>query len=111
MKEKDQPNTGMTRQSFLKATALLPLAALGAGKAAAAPQPDPAPATRATSRLTKIANPHFRMDLTAGQGLQAELVHVPSGLTLASGEYSYSFGMPVFNAAAPTQEHPAISQC
>lgn len=104
MKEKDQPNTGMTRQSFFKATALLPLAALGAGKAAAAPQPDPAPATRATSRLTKIANPHFRMDLTAGQGLQAELVHVPSGLTLASGEYSYSFGMPVFNAAAPTQE-------
>ena len=43
MKEKNRSTSRMTRQSFLKATALLPLAALGSGQANAAPQPDAAP--------------------------------------------------------------------
>jgi hypothetical protein len=104
MKEKNQTTTGMTRQSFLKATALLPLAALSTGQAVGVPEPDKAPGNHSAHRPISIANTHFHMDLTAGQGLQVNLVHAPSGLALASGEYSYSLGQPSFSAAPPTQE-------
>jgi hypothetical protein len=100
MKDKDRLNSGMTRQSFLKATALLPLTAFGTGQASAAPHRDVVPASHVTPRLCKIANAHFQLNLTAGQGLRTEMVHAPSGLTLASGDYSYSFGQPVFAATA-----------
>ena len=105
MNEKDRSTSPMTRQSFLKATALLPLAALGSGQPVAAPPRDPAPGLPAASRLLKLANAHFQFRLTAGQGLKTELVHAPSGLTLAAGDYSYSFGQPAFAEASIVQEN------
>jgi hypothetical protein len=104
MKDKDRVNSGMTRQSFLKATALLPLTAFGTGQATATPPRDVVPGSRVTPRLFKISNAHFQLNLTAGQGLRTEMVHAPSGLTLASGDYSFSFGQPVFSATPPTRE-------
>src|ERR1035437_8594821 len=104
MKDKDRLNSGMTRQSFLKATALLPLTAFGTGQATATPRRDVVPGSGGTPRLLRIVTAPFRLNLTAGQGLRTEMVHAPSGLTLASGDYSYSFGQPVFTAASPTQE-------
>src|ERR1035438_3317441 len=100
MKDNDRLNSGMTRQSFLKATALLPLTAFGTGQATATPRRDVVPGSGGTPRLLRIVNAHFRLNLTAGQGLRTEMVHAPSGLTLASGDYSYSFGQPVFAATS-----------
>jgi hypothetical protein len=54
--------------------------------------------------MVKLANAHFQLSVTPGQRLQTELVHAPSGLTLASGDYSYSFGQPVFAAGSPAAE-------
>ena len=56
MKDKDRLNSGMTRQSFLKATALLPLTAFGTGQATATPHRDLVPGSRVMPRLFKIAN-------------------------------------------------------
>src|ERR1035441_1630767 len=104
MKDNDRLNSGMTRQSFLKATALLPLTAFGTGQASAAPHRDVVPGSHLALRLFRLANTHFQLNLTAGQGLRTEMVHAPSGLTLADGDYSYSFGQPIFTATSPTQE-------
>lgn len=91
MSEKDRPRSGgMTRQSFLKATALLPVAALGAGLSSAA---EPIKSPPLTGRF---ANREFQLDFKAGAGLEVELAHLPSGLKLAEGNYSYSFGEPAF---------------
>ena len=107
MKDQDRSNQGITRQAFLRASAALPLAALGSGQATPAPPPEATPAVRVAPRLLRISGAQFRLNLTAGQGLRTELVHVPSGLTLASGDYSYDFGQPNFAAATPAQENGA----
>jgi len=96
----------MTRQSFLKATALLPLATLGSNQFAA-PSGDKAPGLHAPPKLFKVANAQFQLNLTPGQGMKIELVHVPSNLPLAFGDYSYSFGAPSFMEASSTQEDNA----
>src|ERR1019366_6765068 len=103
MNEENRSTARMTRQSFLKATALLPLAVLSSGEAAAAPQQDVTPGARPL-RSFKTANAYFQLSLTAGEGLQTELVHTPSNLTLASADYSYSFGRPIFAGASSAQE-------
>ncbi len=82
-----------------------PLAALGSSQANAAPRLDAAPALGEPSRLFKLMNAHFQLSLAAGQGLKTELVHAPSGLTLATGDYSYSFGQPVFADGSIVQEN------
>ncbi len=99
MSEKDRPRSGgMTRQSFLKATALLPVAALGAGRASHAEPVKSPPA------MGRYANHQFQLDYRAGAGLEVELTHLPSGLKLAEGNYSYSFGEPSFLPAAVTRD-------
>jgi len=104
MNQRVRSTLRMTRQSFLKATTLLPLAALRSGQVTAAPQQDTAPGLRDPSRLFKVGNAHFQLNLTAGQGLKTELVHTPSNLTLAAGDYSYSLGQPSFAEASSVQE-------
>ncbi len=44
----------------------------------------------------KIAGRELQLSLEAGRGLECHLVHQPSGLVLATGAYSYSFGDPLF---------------
>ncbi|MDR3675967.1 MAG: hypothetical protein P4N24_10795 [Acidobacteriota bacterium] len=100
MNKENRSTSQMTRQSFLKATALLPLAALHPGQADAAPQQDATGDQRTQPKLIQAGNAHFRFDLTAGHGLKTGLVHAPSSLELAEGEYSYSFGTPLFAEAS-----------
>ncbi len=107
MNDNNQSKSGMTRQSFLKATALLPFAALSTGHAATPPDQKPSPGAPVKPEIIRTGSPHFQLSLMAGNGLRTEVVHSPSGLTLASGDYSYSFGQPVFTSARPTQEEKA----
>src|SRR5437773_2429601 len=45
----------------------------------------------------RVGNSTFRMILSPQNGLRkARFTHVPSGLVMADGDYSYSFGQPVF---------------
>ncbi len=74
----------LTRKDFL--------AVLGATSAAAA-----------TNRNAP-SNAAFSLSLEAGAGLRARLRHTPSGLVLADGPYSYSFGEPHFSAPRTTLE-------
>ena len=50
------------------------------------------------SEKISLSNDHFRLSLTAGDGLKCQLLHIPSGTTLADEMYSYSFGLPSFSA-------------
>ena len=52
--------------------------------------------TATGSSAAKLATRELQLSLTAGHGLQCRLVHLPSGLVLAAGAYSYSFGNPLF---------------
>ena len=80
----------MKRRDLVKLAAA-PLAAAGlpASLAAAA-----GPAARRSA--AKLAGRALELSLAAGRGLECHLVHQPSGLLLASGAYSYSFGDPLF---------------
>jgi hypothetical protein len=95
----------MSRKNVLK---------LAATRAATAPTPATLPTTASTADVrtpdvaTEMApavtlrNRHFLLTLTAGDGLQCRLVHLPSGTLLAEGAYSYSFGNPVFSDVRDT---------
>ncbi len=107
MNQKVSSALPITRQSFLKATALLPLAVLRSGEATVAPREGTAPGLRTPSRLFKAGNAHFQLDLTGGQGLKVELVHTPSSIALAAGDYSYSFGQPSFAEVSSVEEDNA----
>ena len=50
----------------------------------------------APGSAAKIAGRELQLSLEAGRGLECHLVHQPSGLVLATGAYSYSFGDPLF---------------
>jgi len=56
-----------------------------------------------------LENGEWRLSLEGGDGLGAELVHLPSSLVLARGRYSYSFGSPSFGAAPVIREAEASS--
>ena len=51
-----------------------------------------------------IGNTQWQLGLKPGSGLKAEVVHTPSGIVLAEGNYSYSFGTPSFTEAAINQD-------
>lgn len=44
-----------------------------------------------------LKNAQFELSLAPGAGLQSNLVHLPTGTSLAEGDYSYSFATPVFS--------------
>jgi len=106
MSQKVSSALPMTRQSFLKATALLPLATLRSGQVTAAPE-DTALGLRAPSKLFKVGNAQFQLSLTVGKGMKVELVHTPSSIALAAGDYSYSFGQPFFVEAYSVEQDNA----
>ena len=107
MSQQGRSTSRMTRQSFLKATALLPLAALRSGEVTGASQGNAAPGSREPSTLFKVGNAHFQLNLAAGQGMKVELVHTPSRIALAAGDYSYSFGQPSFGEVSTADEDHA----
>ncbi len=80
----------MKRRDLVKlAAAPLAVAGLPVSLAAAAGS---AP-VRSTA---KLATRELQLSLSAGRGLECHLIHLPSGLVLATGAYSYSFGNPLF---------------
>lgn len=46
--------------------------------------------------VAKLASSELQLSLRAERGLECHLVHPSSGLVLATGAYSYSFGKPLF---------------
>ena len=71
------------------------------------PAGNAAPGSREPSTLFKVGNAHFQLNLAAGQGMKVELVHTPSRIALAAGDYSYSFGQPSFAEASTADEDHA----
>jgi hypothetical protein len=56
-----------------------------------------------------MENSAFRLSLEPGDGLRnTRLLHVPSGIALADGDYSYSFGRPVFKDCQTTASPEGI---
>lgn len=52
----------------------------------------------------EVSNSVFRLLLSPEQGLRnTRLLHLPSGLALAEGDYSYSFGRPEFHDSSISQ--------
>jgi len=77
----------MTRKEFLK---------LAAGPAALMSVPGSQALADAPTDAIELGNAAFQLTLTPGTGLKTKLVHVPTGIVLADGAYSYSAGTPVF---------------
>jgi hypothetical protein len=73
------------RSTFLRAAGAVPAAALLSGAAAA---------QDATGG--NLADANFELTLRISDGLDARIVHKPTGLSLTDGKYSYSFGSPSF---------------
>ena len=48
------------------------------------------------SSAATLSGRELQLSIRAGRGLECHLAHVPSGLVLATGAYSYSFGNPLF---------------
>ncbi|MFH1007438.1 MAG: hypothetical protein V1800_08055 [Candidatus Latescibacterota bacterium] len=58
----------------------------------------------ANSGSATFGNAQFQLTLANRAGLEVKLHHPPSGLVLADGAYSYSFGAPIFERIATKQE-------
>ena len=54
--------------------------------------------SRSATKPLVLRNAHFELSILPGTGLHCRLVHRPSGQVLADGQYSYSFGAPVFKS-------------
>lgn len=90
----------VSRKEFLKTA----LASATAAPLAAAIHPSAAaPAGSGTQQPIRIENSSWQLNLAAGAGLNAELIHSAFGLALAQGEYSYNFGPPAFEL--PSSRH------
>lgn len=84
----------MTRKEFL--------GAIGASAACSTSSP----AAEEKNSVT-LENRHFRLTLSPAAGLEARLIHSPTGITLADGRYSYSFGVPPFAKAVQQKDGSA----
>jgi len=51
-----------------------------------------------------MQNKQFRLGLSSDEGLQILLKHLPSGIELAHGPYSFSFGTPKIGSLVKTEE-------
>jgi len=94
----------VSRKTFLK-TALAAAGAFPLNRDRDTPSPI---ATTAHARHPVVLeNAHWRLDLAAGEGLNVELTSASSGITLAQGPYSYSFGSPSFaDIHSDHEDHP-----
>ncbi len=103
MKPQENSPSRMTRKTFLKTAAVFSASALSLDVGVAQPQYEP-PGKGAPARSpVTIGNTQWQLTLRPGPGLKAEMVHTPSGIVLAEGDYSYSFGTPSFGEATIDQ--------
>jgi hypothetical protein len=93
----------MTRKAFLKTAALASVLPPVADGARAQTQQT----VTAGQRPLTLRNAQWQLDLRAEAGLSAQLVHSPSGITLAAGRYSYSFGAPSFTLGSVERDTSA----
>jgi hypothetical protein len=77
----------MTRKEFLK---------LAAGPAALTALPLSRTLADSPAQTIQLGNSAFQLTLAPGTGLKTRLVHLPTGMVLADGAYSYGCGNPVF---------------
>ena len=123
MKLQRKSPSQMTRKTFLKRVAVFSASALSLDMGAARPpceSLDKEPSERSPVTIgntpqqlghnptpglkpATLENSHWQLTLEAGSGLKARVVHTPSGIVLAEGSYSYSFGTPSFDEAAIEQ--------
>jgi hypothetical protein len=89
----------MTRKTFLKTAAVFSASALSLDMGVAQPQYEMLDKGASERSPVIIGNTQWQLSLKPGSGLKAEVVHKPSGIVLAEGDYSYSFGTPSFGEA------------
>src|SRR5947209_876538 len=87
----------MTRHEFLKTAAGVSTALVAQNAAIAQGSPEELERRLFGPSGAAVANAEFELTLVPRPGLTAKLVHTPSGLTLADGDYNYSFGTPSFD--------------
>jgi hypothetical protein len=104
MKPQKNATPRMTRKTFLKAAAVFSAGAMSLDMGAAQSQREPLDKGASKRSPVTIGNTHWQLALKPGSGLKAEVVHKPSGIVLAEGDYSYSFGNPSFTEAAINQD-------
>ena len=104
MKPQENSTSWMTRKNFLKAAAAFSASALSLDVGIAQPRYESLDQGASERRPVTIGNTHWQLSLKAGSGLQAEVLHKPSGIVLADGDYSYSFGTPSFTEAGTDQD-------
>ena len=103
MKSPQNSFSQMSRKRFLRTAAMLSASALSVDMGTAQPRDVSDARVASASSSVTLENSHWRLSLNAGAGLKAQLVHSPSGIALAGGEYSYSIGTPAFGEARETQ--------
>ena len=94
----------MTRKTFLKTAAAFSASALAVDMGTAQPRYGSHGHVASTSNSVTLENSHWRLCLSPGAGLKAQLAHSPSGIALASGEYSYSAGAPAFGESRESND-------
>jgi hypothetical protein len=87
----------ISRKEFLKAAALASASSLTVNSAPIRLEAQTADAHRDPSRPLGISSSTWQVELDTTSGLTASIVHAPTGIALATGTYSYSFGSPSFN--------------
>jgi hypothetical protein len=98
----------MTRKNFLKTMALFSASPLTLDRDLSEPQSEPVHKGASERSPLTLGNNQWQLGMKAGPGLQAELVHKPSGIVLAEGDYNYSLGTPSFPAPPGNIDSPRI---
>lgn len=87
----------MTRNEFLKTAAGLSTALLARNGGIAQGTSEDLERQLFGASGAAVQNADFELTLVPHPALKAKLIHKPSGLSLADGDYSYSFGAPSFD--------------
>jgi hypothetical protein len=90
----------LNRKDFLHSLALGGGSMLVTSPGVLAQATSPAMDTPAGGKEVKLASDKFELVLSAGNGLNAKLTHLPSKIVWADGPYSYTFGSPTFTVTA-----------
>ena len=95
--------TEVSRRAFLKISGPITASALslgaGSSEEAVAAQSQPAEPLK-----FGVQNEHFSLGLSTDEGLRVLLKHLPTGIELANGRYSFSIGEPKLGSPVRTTE-------
>ena len=97
----------ITRKTFLKTAAVFSANALSLDIGGAQSRNESLERAASEPYPVTLDNAHWQLGLKPGAGLKAQVVHKPSGIVLAQGDYSYSVGNPFFGEPQESQESKA----